>query len=138
MMRPRPLNELIRRRMRATKRRDTRPERELRSLLYQDGLRFRVDRVPMVGLRCRADVVFARARTAVFVNGCFWHGCPHHATWPKNNAKWWRAKLEANRARDSRVDTVLRAAGWKVFRVWEHEDMTQAARKIAKAVRARG
>src|SRR4051794_37054043 len=119
---PRPLNAVIHRRMGATRRRDTPPELRLRSALHRAGLRFRVDVAPIAGMRSRADVVFARARVAIFVNGCFWHGCPLHATWPRNNAQWWRAKIEANQARDTRVDDALRASGWAVIRVWEHED----------------
>ena len=136
-MRPQPLNETIKKRMLSTKRRDTGPEREIRSRLHAVGLRFRVDMIPMKGLRSRADLVFRGARVAVFVNGCFWHGCPAHATWPKNNAAWWREKLEANRARDERVDATLRDAGWKVFRIWEHEDPAEATEQVARAVRAR-
>lgn len=66
------------------------------------------------------DFVFSKLRLAVFVDGCFWHGCPKHATWPKNNAEFWRKKLDGNRARDRRVDRELRKAGWRVVRIWEH------------------
>lgn len=121
----------------ATRRRDTAPELQLRSALHSAGLRFRVDEIPIRGLRCRADVVFRSARVAVFVNGCFWHGCPEHATWPKHNAEWWRKKIEGNRARDERVDETLRAAGWIVMRVWEHDDVRDAARAIEQIVRSR-
>ena len=123
--------------MLTTKRRDTAPERLLRSELHRHGLRYRVDQVPFPGLRCRADVVFNSAKVAVFVNGCFWHGCPLHATWPKNNAAWWREKIESNRARDRRVDETLTRAGWHVVRVWEHEDPKTAAAAIVEAVRER-
>ena len=69
----------------------------------------------------KPDFVFPRLRLAVFVNGCFWHGCPRHATQPKNNAAFWRAKLARNRARDREVGRLLRARGWRVARIWEHE-----------------
>jgi DNA mismatch endonuclease (patch repair protein) len=69
----------------------------------------------------RPDFVFPKRRLAVFVDGCFWHGCPKHATRPRGNAAFWRRKLAANKARDRRVNRVLRAAGWRVLRIWEHE-----------------
>jgi DNA mismatch endonuclease (patch repair protein) len=73
----------------------------------------------------------------VFVDGCFWHGCPTHGTSPKANAAWWQAKIAANQARDRDTDRLLGEAGWKVVRVWEHEDPTTAARTIRDLVRAR-
>ena len=88
-------------------------------------------------MRSRADLVFTRARVAVFVDGCFWHGCAEHGTSPKNNAQWWRAKLDANRARDDRVDEALRAADWIPVRVWEHESTVTAADRVEAVVRAR-
>jgi len=72
-------------------------------------------------LRCEADIVFPRLKLAVFVNGCFWHGCPIHATWPVANAEFWAKKISDNRERDLRHDQVLAQAGWAVMRVWEHE-----------------
>jgi DNA mismatch endonuclease (patch repair protein) len=69
----------------------------------------------------RPDFVFPRLRLAVFVDGCFWHGCPRHATKPKNNRAFWRRKLAANKARDRLVSRTLRRAGWRVLRIWEHE-----------------
>jgi DNA mismatch endonuclease (patch repair protein) len=123
--------------MENTRRRDTRPEVLLRSSLHRLGLRFRVDVAPIPGMRSRADIIFKRARVAVFVNGCFWHGCPLHATWPKANANWWRAKIEANRARDTRVDASLREAGWFVLRIWEHEELERSAVFIANEVHSR-
>jgi len=112
--------------MLAARRRDTAPERALRSALHQLGLRFRVDLSPEKGSRGRADIVFPRARLVIYVDGCYWHGCPQHATWPKANAEWWRSKIEANRARDADTDRQLRAAGWTVIRVWEHEGAAAA------------
>ncbi len=119
--------------MTSQRRRDTSPERELRRELHARGLRFRVDYPIPVGRR-KADIVFPRRRIAVFVDGCFWHGCPVHASWPKNNAAWWRAKLERNRARDADTTARLMEAGWRVFRVWEHEDVATAAGVIETAV----
>ena len=117
--------------MRNTRQRDTPAELALRSALHRRGLRFYVDRPMLQNLRRRADVVFPRARVAVYVDGCFWHSCPIHATSPKANADWWRNKLEANRRRDHDTDIRLREAGWTVLRVWEHEDPDDAADRVA-------
>src|SRR5215831_11579615 len=91
-------------RMQRQARRDTAPERALRSALHRLGLRFRVHVRPHPGLRREADVVFGPSRVVVFVDGCFWHGCPEHASWPKANADWWREKIASNRARDAETD----------------------------------
>jgi len=115
--------------------RDTRPERELRSLLHRRGLRFRVHRRPLKDLRRDADVVFTRSRVAVFVDGCFWHGCPEHASWPTANRRWWSEKIKANQVRDADTNRQLRAAGWTVIRVWEHEAPSAVAAKVEAAVR---
>ena len=123
-----------RRRMQAVRRRDTPKELQLRSLLHKSGLRYRVDCAPLPGLRRRADLVFPKVRIAVFVDGCFWHGCPEHATWPRAHSDWWREKLEANVRRDRDTDEKLLAAGWRVVRVWAHEDMRGAARRIRRIV----
>ncbi|WP_419249664.1 very short patch repair endonuclease [Sandaracinus amylolyticus] len=124
----------MRRRFENTARRDTGPERALRSALHRAGYRFRVDRSPVPSVRSRADLLFARERVAIFVDGCFWHGCPEHGTWPKTNADWWRAKLGANQARDARVDADLVAAGWRVVRVWEHESVEESVRRVVAAL----
>jgi DNA mismatch endonuclease (patch repair protein) len=125
------------RRMQATRRRDTAPEIALRSSVHRLGLRYRVDRSPLPNVRRRADLVFFGARVAVYVDGCFWHGCPLHATWPKANADWWRAKLDANQQRDADTDAQLARAGWIVVRCWEHEDPDEAASRVAQVVGAR-
>lgn len=123
--------------MQATRQRDTPPETALRTALHRLGLRFRVHRAPVPGLRRHADIVFGPSRVAVFVDGCFWHGCPEHATWPKKNAVWWREKIEGNRRRDADTDARLAAAEWLSVRVWSHENPDEAALRIATAVRAR-
>lgn len=90
----------------------------------------------MTGLpRRRADIVFSRARIAVFVDGCFWHSCPDHATRPTRNAAWWAEKLAKNVARDRETDAVLISAGWTVLRFWEHDDPALAAEAIEDAWR---
>jgi DNA mismatch endonuclease (patch repair protein) len=121
--------------MARTGRRDTKPELLLRRELHRRGLRFRVDRAVLGDRRRRADLVFGPARLAVFVDGCFWHGCPEHATWPTNNADYWREKIETNRLRDRDTDARLANAGWRVIRVWEHEDTGLAADRIEALVR---
>ena len=109
---------------------DTAPELALRRELHRRGRRFRKHVRPLAGLRCTADVVFTSARVAVFVDGCFWHRCPLHGTAPARNGDWWAAKLDANVARDRRNDAALAAAGWRVVRVWEHEDPVTAADRV--------
>ena len=135
--RPPASSTAARDRFRAQRRRNTTPELALRRLLHARGLRYRVDTAPLPGVRRRADVVFTRVRLAVFVDGCFWHSCPIHATRPKANAEWWATKLETTVARDRDTDTTLTAAGWAVVRVWEHEPPTEAAAKVARAYTAR-
>lgn len=117
------------------RRRDTAPEMALRRELHRRGLRYRVDRPVIAGTRSRADLDFATARVAVFVDGCFWHGCPYHGTFPKNNAGWWREKLAANQLRDRTSDRLLTEAGWQVVRIWEHEPANAAADAVEAAVR---
>ncbi|WP_371403461.1 very short patch repair endonuclease [Kribbella sp. NBC_00662] len=124
-------------RMSRQKSRNTRVEVELRKRLHGAGLRYRVHRRPVLGVRREADVVFTAARVAVFVDGCFWHGCPLHATWPKTNAEFWREKIDGNRRRDANTDARLAEAGWLVVRVWEHEGVDAAAARIERAVAER-
>lgn len=122
--------------MAAVRRRDTRPELALRHALHGRGLRYFVDRAPLAeDRRRRADLVFPRARVAVFVDGCFWHGCPEHTRLPTANAEWWAAKLEGNVSRDRETDARLAAAGWRVVRVWEHEPVEEAASRVEALVR---
>ncbi len=122
--------------MEANRRTDTTPERLLRSALHARGLRYRKDRrLEVAGRRVRPDLVFASARVAVFVDGCFWHRCPVHSTHPKANAQYWTAKFTKNVERDRADDAALQAAGWTVVRIWEHEDAATAAERVLVAVR---
>jgi DNA mismatch endonuclease, patch repair protein len=107
--------------------RDTGPELRLRQELHRRGRRFRVHVAPVQGLRCRPDIVFTRARLAVFVDGCFWHRCPEHAASPTRNAEYWEAKFRLNVERDRRHDQALADAGWTVLRIWEHDAPGAAA-----------
>lgn len=109
----------------------------LRKALHAKGARYRIHRKPVKGVRREADIVFGPARVAVFVDGCFWHGCPVHATWPKNNAEFWRAKIEGNRRRDLDTDARLAEAGWLAIRVWEHEQAEGAAARVLAVVASR-
>lgn len=123
--------------MRANRGRDTRPELALRSAVHALGLRYRVSARPLPDLRRTADLVFPRAKVAVFLDGCFWHGCPQHHTVAVTNAGYWAQKVLTNRARDRDTDARLAAAGWISVRIWEHEDPRQAAERIREVVLAR-
>jgi DNA mismatch endonuclease (patch repair protein) len=126
-----------RNKMLANKSRDTRPELLVRSLVHRRGLRYRISARPLPGLRRTADLVFRPTRTAVFIDGCYWHGCPNHYTEPKTNTDYWRAKITGNRQRDRQTDELLSKAGWLVLRFWEHEDPNEIAEAIATAVEGR-
>jgi DNA mismatch endonuclease (patch repair protein) len=116
---------------------DTAPELTLRRALFKAGLRYRIK--PTVRLPGRPDILFEAARLVIFVDGCFWHGCPLHGTWPKVNSAFWREKILRNQERDRSVDTALASLGWKVRRVWEHElrgDFYSLVEEIVSLVRA--
>jgi DNA mismatch endonuclease (patch repair protein) len=121
--------------MRGNRKRDTRPELALRRDLHKQGFRYRVASRPVSGTPWTADLVFTGPRLAVFVDGCYWHGCPEHYAVPRTNAAYWAPKIARNRARDVVVDAALAEAGWVVLRIWEHESLTAAAEKVANAVR---
>lgn len=124
-------------RMSRQKSRNTSIEMALRKILHAAGYRYRVHRRPVKGVRREADLVFGPARVAVFVDGCFWHGCPEHGTWPKNNADYWRTKIETNRRRDANTDALLLEAGWLSVRIWEHEATDVAASRVIETVKER-
>lgn len=124
------------RRMSRQRTRDTEPELLLRRELHRRGLRYRVDAALPGMPRRRADILFTRAKVAVFVDGCFWHGCPTHKSTPVNNHAWWVDKLARNIERDGQTDANLRSLGWLAIRVWEHEDAMCAAVEIENEVRA--
>lgn len=111
---------------------DTKPEVRLRRELHHRGLRFRVQHKVPGNRRRTIDIAFPRARIAVYVDGCFWHGCPDHGNNPRTNAEWWVWKLERNRRRDRETDTLLAQADWAVLRFWEHEDPVKAADEIQR------
>ena len=129
-----PSSEQVSARMSRHPRRDTGPELAVRRLLHRMGLRYRLF-VPVPSAPRRTiDIAFPRHRLAVFIDGCFWHGCPVHASAPASNSAWWAAKLSGNQARDLDTERRLRADGWDVLRVWEHEDPATAAARIAAAL----
>lgn len=134
---PPPLDAKTRRRMRQQRKANTKPEVELRRELHKRGLRYGVDAAPVPGRRRRADLVFSGTQVAVFVHGCFWHGCPEHSRATKSNTKWWAEKIAANKDRDWQTVEALTADGWCVVEVWEHEPPAEAASRVAAIVRGR-
>ncbi|GHH72198.1 hypothetical protein GCM10018781_34650 [Kitasatospora indigofera] len=127
----------IRRNMQAIRSRDTKPEIRIRQLVHARGLRYRVAARPLADLRRTADLVFRPAKVAVFVDGCYWHGCPEHYVSPKTNQGYWSEKVTRNVARDRDTDTRLEAEGWAVLRFWEHESPDGCALQIASLVERR-
>lgn len=123
-----------RKRMSKVRQKGTAPELALRKELFRLGLRYRIDRTVLERPRRVADIVFPKQKIAVFVDGCFWHGCPIHATWPKNNADFWQNKIEMNMSRDADTNSRLEQLGWTVIRIWAHESATEAAQRIKKII----
>lgn len=124
----------VRRSMLGNKARDTRPELAVRRIVHGMGLRYRVDYRPTRQLRVRGDMVFPRRRVVVFIDGCYWHGCPLHYTSPKSNTEYWSSKVFANRERDARTTKMLTELGWTVLRFWTHHDPVEIAEEIRKSV----
>lgn len=125
--------------MQANRSRDTGPELAVRRLVHAMGLRYRVAIRPIPSVRRTADLVFTRKRVAVFIDGCFWHGCPEHHRKPRANAEYWSAKVARNRQRDEDTDAILTSAGWTVLRFWTHIDPAEIAESVREAVtRSRG
>lgn len=121
--------------MRANKGRDTRPELALRSAVHARGMRYRVNIRPVPNVRRTADLVFPGRRVAVFLDGCFWHGCPEHYRPASKNSEFWTSKVADTRRRDADTDERLAAEGWTVIRIWEHEDPAHGADRVCAAVR---
>jgi DNA mismatch endonuclease (patch repair protein) len=128
-------NDATRRSMLGNRGRDTKPELLVRRALHAEGFRFRVDHRPEATLRTRADIVFTKRRIVVYIDGCFWHGCPVHGTQPKANADYWTPKLARNIERDVESTLALEARGWTVLRYWEHEPVTEVVARIGDFLR---
>ncbi|WKU45592.1 very short patch repair endonuclease [Streptomyces sp. VNUA116] len=126
-----------RRNMQAIRNKDTKPEQLIRRLVHAQGLRYRLHARPLPDLRRTADLVFRPAKVAVFIDGCYWHGCPEHYVRPRTNSGFWSEKVARNIARDRETNEHLIAAGWLVLRFWEHEPSDLCADKIAATVIAR-
>ena len=122
--------------MQGNRGRDTKPELAVRSAVHRRGIRFRVSARPQPELERTADLVLRKTRIAVFVDGCFWHGCPDHGTRPATNSQYWDDKIARNIERDAETTTYLRQAGWTVLRFWEHEDPEAVADRVQESVRA--
>lgn len=117
--------------MSAIKRANTKPELAIRSALHRAGYRFRKDfRLDLGTVKPRPDIVFTRAKVAVFIDGCFWHCCPDHGVQPKRNSEFWARKLARNVERDRQQDAALSEYGWLVVRIWEHEPLDEAVRRL--------
>jgi DNA mismatch endonuclease (patch repair protein) len=128
---PHPASAAVTTLMRANRRSGTKPEHLLRSELHRRGARFRKDYLIRAGeVRIKADIVFPRQRVAVFVDGCFWHGCPDHGHLPRSNTHYWTPKLARNAARDKRTTAALERDGWRVVRLWEHVPVADAAAAV--------
>lgn len=133
---PHPTNAAVSAVMRANRKKDTGPELAVRKLLFARGYRYRVNfKITVEGLSVRPDIVFVGCKVAVFVDGCFWHGCPVHGNMPKANATYWSAKRERNRLRDEKVNRILKENGWLIVRIWEHVDPSTGLDVIAAALR---
>lgn len=124
----------VRKVMQGNRSRDTKPELAVRRILHAKGLRYRVSHRPVPGLKRTADVVFTRLKVAVFIDGCFWHGCPTHYRAPRSNTPYWEAKLQRNQSRDAEISENLRAAGWTELRFWSHEDPLEIAERVHQAI----
>lgn len=134
MPRPLPSSSDASHRMAKVRQTGTDAELGLRREMYRIGLRYRVNYEVLKKPRRVADVAFPGRKIAVFVDGCFWHGCPEHVTWPKRNAEFWRQKIKANCRRDADTNVRLQANGWTALRFWSHESPIRAAQKVAREV----
>lgn len=114
--------------------RDTKPELRIRRRLHGQSYRYRIDVRPEPPIPRRADMVFARAEVAVFIDGCFRHACPEHMSWPKGNSRWWAAEIGETKRREPGTTARPREAGWTVVRIWEHKQADEAASRVAEHV----
>jgi len=134
---PKSRSLAVRNVMRANRGVDTGPEIRLRSLVHKAGLRYAIDVRPEADINRRADLVFRAAKVAVFVNGCFWHGCPKHYSSPKSNKRYWSEKVRRNRARDVETRFLLKRRGWRVLVFWEHQPAQSCSERVVSVVSER-
>ena len=134
---PKPSSSAAHNRMKAVRREGSAAEIALRKALDAHLMQYALNEQPIPDLNRWADIVFREEKVAVFVDGCFWHGCPLHGTQAKSNAAFWSAKIERNKERDSDTNQRLEEAGWMTIRIWEHDDPEAAAIRIASALRDR-
>ena len=130
-------DQVVRRRMQSNRSKDTSPEMEIRKRLHALGYRYRIHVRPIPTMPRTADIVFTRARLAIFIDGCFWHHCPTHGSVPKSNVESWLDKFLRNQVRDAETNAALTNAGWTVLRIWEHEDATDAVQNILQSLNGR-
>lgn len=123
--------------MQGNRSRDTRPELAIRREVHRLGLRYRISCRPEAAIRRTADLVFRRTKVAVFIDGCYWHGCPEHFHQPRANVDYWAGKIGGNVAHDRETDRLLRERGWEVVRIWEHQEPAVGAKLIASVVQTR-
>ncbi len=136
MERPTALSPTVSKNFRETRTRDTGPEMALRRSLHKCGLRYRLQ-WPVPGKARRTmDIAFPGLKIAVFIDGCYWHGCPKHGETPKNNRAWWKEKIASNQARDHQTEQHLQQLGWIVLRFWEHQPINEMCENVIRAVRA--
>lgn len=131
--RPKPISDIVSGAMRSMPEHSTGPEMAVRRLLHRQGLRYRVQYPVPRAPRRTIDIAFPGRKVAVFIDGCFWHGCAEHRNIPAHNRDWWQKKIDENRARDRDTDEKLRIAGWTVFRFWEHEELEMIVECVLKA-----
>ena len=134
---PKSRSIAVRNVMRANRGADTGPEMRLRSLVHKAGLRYAIDVRPEPDINRRADLVFRGAKVAVFVNGCFWHGCPKHYSAPKSNKRYWSEKVRRNRERDVETMVLLKRRGWRVLVFWEHQPARLCSERVVSIVSER-
>lgn len=134
---PKSRSIAVRNVMRANRGVDTGPEVRLRSLVHRAGLRYAIDVRPESDINRRADLVFRDTKVAVFVNGCFWHGCPKHYSSPKSNMRYWSEKVRRNRERDIETRFLLKHRGWRVLVFWEHQPAESCSARVVSVVSER-
>lgn len=136
---PRSTDPVIAKSMRSNRRSNTKPELAIRSALHRAGKRFRKDFPVKTERRTiKPDVVFTRAKVCVFIDGCYWHGCPDHCRIPASNREYWTAKIGRNMERDKLDGVSLSDAGWNVVRIWEHVPVEDAVQQVMDELTIRG